>query len=247
MRNRIAQGVLVTAAAAGAGVVVPALAQDRPETRIVSHATATPSKAGTARHPRGIAISASARLIVEADFEPPVVTSIDILVGQGLVWNRDKYDRCSQATLERRGPRGCPRTSLMGTATATGQADTVDARLDVLFYNGGEKRIYAYATLDRPARVREVLVVKSLPVPGPLWGHRESVDIPRTLQIVAGIPLQLTRLKMSLGGKSYAKDYVTSTSCPRGGWKYQVTAHLLFVGLSQNDQNVSTGSMACTT
>lgn len=248
MRNRIVQGLLVAAAAGvAAGVVVPALAQDLPETRIEAKATATPSKAGTVQRPRGIRVSAKARLIVPPDVEPPVVTSIDILVGQGLVWNRDKYTKCSKAALDRRGPRGCPRTALMGTATATGKADTVDARLDVLFYNGGEKRIYAYATLNRPARIRETLVVKSMPVLDPRWRYRETVDIPRSLQIVAGIPLQLTDLTFTLGGKSYAKDYVASTSCPRGGWKYQVATRYLYDRLGgQTDEDVSAGSMACT-
>lgn len=246
-RNRIVQGTLATAAvAATAGVVVPALAQDQHETRIVAQATATPSKAGTARHPRGIKVSAKARLIVPADLEAPVVTGIDIFVGPGLVWNRDKYTKCSKATLDRRGPRGCPPTSLMGSATATGMADTVDARLDVLFYNGGEHRIYAYATLNRPARIRETLVLKSLPSPGSEWRYRESLEVPRSLQIVAGIPLQLTDLKFTLGGKSYAKDFVASTSCPRGGWKYLVKARYLYDRLGTTDDDVTLGSIACT-
>jgi hypothetical protein len=246
MRIRTPHGLLAATAVLGAIAVVPALAQDLPATRIASSARATPSKAGTPKDPQGISISASARLIVPPDLEAPIVTHIAILVGKGLIWNDGQYAKCSKPVLDRLGPKGCPRTSLMGSATATGKADTVAAHLDLLFFNGGKGKKYAYATLDHPARVRETLVVDSSKLDGPTWAHREAVSVPRSLQIVAGVPLQLTRIKMRIGGKSYAKDYIASTSCPQGGWKYQVTADYLYDGLGQNADGVSTGAIPCT-
>ncbi len=248
MRIRKPHGVLGAVVAVGAIAVVPAMAQDQdlPDTRIVSTAKATPNKAGTPKHPQGMSVTASGRLIVEPGFDPPVVTGIEILVGKGLVWNGGKYVKCSKRALDRRGPKGCPRTSIMGSAVATGMADTVPARLKLVFVNGGTDRTFAYATLDNPARVKETLVVTSTKLSSSTWGHREAVRVPETLQVVAGVPVRLTSIKFKIGGKPYAKEYIASTSCPRGGWKYQVTAHYLYDLLGRTDDEVSTGSIACT-
>lgn len=244
MRIRTSHALLAASVAAGAVVAVPALAQDLPKTRIISTARATPSKAGTPRDPRGVAITASAHLTVESDFEPPIVTGIEVQVAKGLSWNGEKYTKCSKAALDRHGPSGCPRTSIIGSAVATGMADTVAARVDVTFVNGPGGTKFAYAVLNNPARVRETIVIRTS-TPTGTWGHRESLSIPKSLQIVAGIPLRLTRVQMRIGGKSYAKKYITSTSCPGGGWKYQVKAHYLY-DAGQTTDDVSTGSIPCT-
>lgn len=223
--------------------VVPALAQDPAPLRIESSATATPKKAGTPAHPRGVALRAAARLVVPSDVEPPVVTAIEIRSAPGLDWHGERFTRCAKATLDRRGPKGCPRTSFMGTATATGRADTVAARLDVQFFNGGKGLTYAYATLNRPARIREVIAIHSTRFSSGPWGHMEALTVPPTLQIVAGVPLQLDRITLAIGGKPYAKDYISSTACPSGGWKYQVTAHTT-TG-DQAGETVGTGRIPC--
>jgi hypothetical protein len=222
------------------------MAQDLSETRIVSTAKATPNKAGTTKDPRSISITASARLIVAPDLDPPIVTSVEILVGKGLTWNEGKYVKCSKQTLDRHGPKGCPRTSIIGYATATGMADSVPARVDLIFFNGGTRKRYVYATLNNPARVRETLVVDVTKLHNSPWDHRETVQVPKSLQIVAGVPIRLTKIKFEIGGKSYAKNFITSTSCPRGGWKYQVTAHYFYDTLGQTANEVNDGSIACT-
>lgn len=227
-------------------VVAPAVADAPSFTRIVVTARAFPAKAGTPSRPRGVAITAWARLLVPQDIDPPVVTHIELLVGRGLDWDGAKFVTCSKAALQRRGVRGCPRASIMGTATATGWADTVAARLDMVFFNGGARRIYAYATLNRPARIRETLTVHDTRYARGLWRHRETVDIPKSLQIVAGIPLQLSNLRLQVGGRSYAKTFITSTSCPRGGWRYQATARSFYTGLGQSADSTATGTVPCT-
>ena len=246
MRIRIPHALfLASAAAAGAAIVMPALGQDLPATRIVSTAKATPDRSGTPSDPRGVAITAQAKLIVPPDLEAPIVTGLDIQVAKGLSWNGEKYTKCTQAALERRGPSGCPPASIIGSATATGMADTVHAVVSVVFVNGPGGHKFAYASLNNPARVRETIVINS-PKPTGTWGHRESLSIPRSLQIVAGVPLRLTAVTMRIGGKSYAKKYITSTSCPAGGWKYAVTAHYLYDGTGQTTDDVGTGSIPCT-
>ena len=77
------------------------------------------------------------------------------------------------------------------------------------------------------------------------WGHRESFRVPENLQVVAGVPIQVTAAKLHIGGKPYARDYIVSTSCPRGGWKYRATTHYLFA-TGQTSQDTFDGSIACT-
>jgi hypothetical protein len=247
MNIRAPKASFAAAVAVGAAIVVPALAaQSLPGTRIESHAVATPSRAGTPQHPVGLSVTASARLITAPDVEAPVVTGIDILIGKGLSWNNGGFVTCAKARLDRSGPKGCPPRSLMGSAYATGRADTVPARLDLTFFNGGPDLVYVYAVLSNPARVRETLTLhtRRLTAPGP-WGESETIDVPRSLQVVAGVPLTMDQLKLTVGGKSYAKKFIYSTSCPQGGWRYRVDLHYAYESTGRTSGDATSGAIAC--
>jgi hypothetical protein len=237
-------GTIAVAALVGSFGAAPAPGQDGiPDTQISTKATAIPSKAGTKRHPRGLAIRASAKIRSEPGYERPIVTGLDILVGKGLVWNADDYVRCSKPVLDRKGPRGCPRKSIAGHAKITGMADTVPARAEVTFFNGGWNRTFAYVTLYNPALVKETVVVRRTKMKG-RWAHRESLRVPTSLQIVAGVPIQMTDATMRIGGQRYAREYITSTSCPKGGWRYRVTAHYLHA-TGDRGPGVTNGRIRC--
>lgn len=237
-------GLIAAAAVAGSVGVAPAVGQDEvPDTELSAKVRATPSKAGTKRHPRGLAIDATAKIEIEPGFEPPIVTGVDVLVGKGLTWNADDYVKCSKRVLDRKGPKGCPRKSIMGDATATARADTVLTTADVVLVNGGWARTFAYTTLYNPAFVEETIVVSRTKMSGK-WAHRESFRVPENLQIVAGVPIQVTAAKMHVGGKPYARDYIVSTACPQGGWKYQAVAHYLF-STGATSQETIDGSIPC--
>jgi hypothetical protein len=247
MNIRAPKASFAALVAVGAAVIVPALAaQGLPDTTIVSHAVATPSRAGTRQHPIGVSITASAKLTTAPDVEAPIVTGIDILVGKGLNWNNGGFTTCARATLARSGPSGCPKQSLMGSAFATGRADTVPARLDLTFFNGGPHLVYVYAVLDNPARVRDTLTLhtRKLTGPGP-WGESETVSVPRNLQVVAGVPVTMDRIRFTVGGKSYAKKYIYSTACPRGGWRYRVDLHYAYESTGQTSGDTTSGAIAC--
>ena len=107
-----------------------------------------------------------------------------------------------------------------GERGGVARADTVNTRIDITIVNGGPKRTLGYAVLNNPARVRETVVLKTTDASGP-WHYRDSFTVPKRLQVVAGVPIQVKDFKIELGGKPYARNYVTSTSCPAGGWKYQ--------------------------
>ncbi|HEY6779459.1 MAG TPA: hypothetical protein VI111_00810 [Thermoleophilaceae bacterium] len=243
--------MLLAAIAVGAIVVAPVMAQDSPEsqdlpdTDLSASAKATPSKAGTKSNPQGATITASAKIVTEPGFDPPIVTGVDLLVGKGLSWNGGNYVQCSKRALDREGPKGCPKESIMGNAIATARADTVNTHIDIVFVNAGSKRLFAYATLENPARVQETVVVKTTNMTGQ-WHYKDSFRVPKSLQVVAGVPIQVTGIKLKLGGKPYAKGYITSTSCPKGGWKYRATAHYLFDLSGQTTEDTTTGTISCT-
>jgi hypothetical protein len=239
-------GLLATGAVVGSIGVAPAAGQDElPDTELSAKARATPSKAGTKQDPRGLAIDATARIDVEPGFEPPIVTGVDLLIGKGLVWNGDDFVKCSKRVLDRSGPEGCPSKSIMGGAKVTARADTVVTHPDVVLVNGGSKRLFAYTTLYHPALVQETVVVKTTKLTGK-WAYRESFRVPRKLQVVAGVPIQMTAVKMRVGGKPYAREYMTSTSCPKGGWRYKATAHYRFDATGETSKDTIEGSIPCT-
>lgn len=250
MNKRKSAALLAAVFATSAVVVAAATAQDEgqklPDTNVSAVARATPNKAGTKAHPQGAAIDVNAKIVTEPGFDPPIVTGVDILVAPGLSWNGDDYVQCAKRVLDSKGPKGCPPESIMGRGVATAKADTVNTAIHIVLVNGGSKHVLAYATLENPARVRETVVVKDSDPPGP-WAHRESFRVPKTLQVVAGIPIQVTGLKLRVGGKSYAKGYITSTSCPKGGWKYKATVHYLFDLTGQTTEDTITGSIPCRT
>jgi hypothetical protein len=235
----------VAVAVTSLSVAPAATAQNAlPETKLSAKAWATPSKAGTKRNPRGVTLRATAKIESEAGIEPPIVTGVDILMGKGLVWNADDYVTCSKRVLDREGPDGCPPKSIMGGATATARADSIVTHPDVVFVNAGWKKTFAYTTLYRPALVQETIVVNRTRKSGQ-WSHQESLRVPKVFWVVAGVPIQITAANLHVGGKPWARDFIVSTSCPKGGWKYRATTYYLFA-TGTTGQDVLNGTIPCT-
>jgi hypothetical protein len=77
-------------------------------------------------------------------------------------------------------------------------------------------------------------------------GYRYRLRAPERLQVIAGIPIETTGMRFTLGGTRGAKDLITAPFCPAGGWRYRLTAHYLrdLTGLTSRD--TVAGSIACT-
>ena len=219
--------------------------EERPSTVATAKMTVTPSKAGTAARPQGVVVRGSVQVVSEPGFDPPIITGEDILFGEGFSYNGDRYPRCLKVVLDFQGPAGCPRESIMGTANGTGRADTILANMKVILFNAGASRLLAYTTVDNPARVRRTVVVSTQNLIG-AWRRQSTFMVPENLQVVAGVPIQLNNLHFSLGGRPWAKDYITTTSCPDGGWRYQANLHYLHDSLGETSAEALTGAVACT-
>jgi hypothetical protein len=208
-------------------VVAVAVAQSAPTT-VTSTTTVSPSKAGTKKKPQGVKLIYKATYTTPGDVEHPIITGGSVLFPKGALYNGGKYPKCSQATLSHGGPSGCPPHSIMGSGPK------------ITVINGGATKVWFWTVLQNPARVQAAVPGTITKMSGK-WAYKLTFKVPTSLQIVAGIPITLNNLKVTAGGKSYAKDWLATTSCPATKkWAYQSTFDLSTGGSINYD-----GSVAC--
>jgi hypothetical protein len=238
-------GPIVAVLVVGAVLVSPTVAQ-APQTSVTVDSKVTPNRAGTARKPQGVKLTGQIRWSSQEGVEPPIITAFDIFLAKGGLYNGGKYAKCSAAVANRNGPQACPRKSIMGSARGVALADTEITRPKVTMINGGARNICFYTVLTNPARVETCVPGKVTKLSGnPKWGYRLQIRVPEVLQVVAGVPIALRSINFTAGGKSYAKDWIATTSCPRNRrWGFQVETFYLY-----NDGSTAssqfTDSVAC--
>jgi hypothetical protein len=203
-------GIAVLAAAALFGVATLAFGQDLVPITVKVVVKVLPNKAGTPSHPQGVKVDVRGTIDIPHDYDPPLVESVTIWVGKGGIYNGAKFPICNFKALQRSGPNVCPARSIMGHATFKADADGVTTYPKATIINGGATRIYFYAVLSQPARVREALVMTVTELTSGPWHYRLFFKIPRRLQIVAGIPLRAEAFHAFFG----REDWLASTSCP---------------------------------
>ena len=207
---------LVVAAAVLAGGAALARAPGTTPITMTVDATVSPNKAGTKRHPQGVKLGVTAKFDIPEAYDPPLVDRVTVLFPKGGLYNGAKYPKCSETRLARRGVSGCPKGSIMGKASGKAMADDVPTYPKVTIVNGGARRVYFYTVMTNPARVQVPVVAKVTKLSGK-WSYKVEADIPKALQIVAGIPIVLHELKGSAG----KGDWLATTSCPRDKrWRY---------------------------
>jgi hypothetical protein len=239
--------VLPAALIAAAVVAAPASAQ-LPVTEFTSSAKVIPKKAGTKKNPQGVTLKGNLKMnTITQGIEPPIVTGGDVFLPKYGVWNGGKYSSCSKRTMTRDDSvENCPKKSIMGKGKGVAFADTVDAKPTVTFVNGGKTTLWAFTTLYNPALVREPIAIKIKKLSGnPKWGYRASFRVPEVLQVVAGVPVTLRSFNYTIGGKSYAKDLIATTGCPRSKkYPYEATAFYLYSDGTKSSDTYK-GTTAC--
>ena len=244
----------MAAFAAGAIVAASAGAQDERESRVAPRNRALGGREGHAQqswHDAGAdGASRSARRARSRPNAAPsprssrASTSSSARASSGTAAS---HVTCSKRTLDRRGLKGCPRESIVGGATVTARAGTVDDRVGTSpSSTGARRRLLAYtrARLSRhacgrrcrqdrlhdgswryggtPARAEEPPGRRRHPDPG----HRHGVHARR----------QAVR-------EGAHHHHVLPE---RGGWRYRATAHYLYDLTGQTAQDTSGGTIACT-
>jgi hypothetical protein len=220
-------------AAAGA-LAIPAIAQSGGTTMTVD-AKVSPSKAGTKKKPKGVKLKVKVTWDTPGDVEKPVIQKADVLFPQGSLYNGAKHDKCSQAVLARSGPKACPKGSIMGSGSGNAFADDVITKPTITVVNGGGSSVFLYTVMTNPARVQA-------PVPGKItkmsgkWAYKLHLEVPRNLQIVAGVPIALRDLTINAG----KGDWLATTSCPSSKkWDFEVETFLSTGGSSKTASSVT--------
>lgn len=122
----------------------------------------------------------------------------------------------------------------MGHGTGTAYADTTVTHPTITVVNGGASKLYFYTVLNNPARVQEPVVGHITRMSGK-YAYALSVTIPNNLRIVAGVPIELTYLKVVAGGAGHG-TWLATTGCSHGHWPFSVTTGY------ENPNNNATGS-----
>jgi hypothetical protein len=200
---------VVGATAAIAAVTAPKVTVD---------AQISPNRAGTSKHPQGEQLNVNIKWQSLGAADQPIVQKFDILFPKGSLYNGGKYPSCSYQRLNAAGPAACPKASIMGKGTGNAYADTVITHPKITVVNGGKSRVYFYTVLNNPARV-QAPVVGQISRIGGKYAYKLHVTVPQVLQVVAGVPIELTSLTVKAGKQSW----LATTACPGGHWPFSVT------------------------
>ncbi len=159
----------------------------------------------------GRAARIDARLRLEAATQgapPPVVVAGMVRLPRGVEIDGRRYPRCSGRRLrERQSVDGCPEASIVGrNRTPLVEDPEGFAHPDFIFVNGGPRRLWALATIYRPALVQEPIAYELHK-----RGRRleASFAVPPILRIVAGVPVALSSWPFAAGGRPWALGYAT--------------------------------------
>ena len=221
-RVMIPVGLLAASVAVAAPVLAQSSGSNTSNTVLTTKVSVSPSKAGTKKKPRGVKLTFNVHWETGADVDKPVVQTADVLFPKGSLYNGAKYKTCAQSVMERGSVSECPAKSIMGTGTGTAYADQVLTSPKITVVNGGGNKVFLFTVLTNPARVAK-------PVPGTItkmsgkWAYKLHLVVPPSLQVVAGVPIALRDISITAGGKSYAKDWLATTSCSGGKYPFQLT------------------------
>lgn len=180
-----------------------------------------PRRTGTIRDPNGTRIRARLRLDGETDSPSPFLTSGEVLLPRGFVLNGHRYPSCAKRQLDREGPRGCPRRSILGTTLPVftfADTQTDSQRQHIVLVNGGRRTLWAHVTIYNPAFVRESYPISIDALRG-RWSYRLSFAFPWRHLPAGEFPVPPPNVDIHIGHRPYSRKFVTTTRrCPKRGF-----------------------------
>lgn len=194
----------------------------------------TPDKLGAPTN-----LSLTAKFISSTGGPPSPITKFILYAPAGLEIDARGAGTCTPATLEQKGPKGCPASSRAGFGGGTGAlelpTETIHAQytLDLFFAprEGGRLKLLVYVSVVKPAGVELVLVARQIPAPKP-YGLGFSVEVPPVATFPGAADASVESAFVTVGGSNVSyfqsvhgkkklislRGIIVPRKCPAGGF-----------------------------
>jgi hypothetical protein len=178
-------------------------------------------------------INVALRLRQPADVDPPITTTVQLMLPKGISWHGANAASCTEAVLKR-GLDACPPASIIGTGEAIGLTDRSKTIGKINVVNGGQDHVYLSTIVSNPAYVKSIIPGKILT---PKGGLQLDLTFPSDLRTIAGVPVGLQDLNLAI----QRGPALVITSCPDDGWHYGST-----VRFDDGTHVLRSGTVDCT-
>jgi hypothetical protein len=203
LRPLLVGAVTALASATAVQAAGPQTAEVRVEARVAPGAAPTPSR------PRPVTLDVGLRWELPRDEARVTLQRLVMRFPRGAVYNGARTPACAAARIQRGGPSACPKGSIVGRGGAKADADLTPTRPRIVVVNGGRDRVWFFVTMSNPASIAIAVPGRIRPIGG-RWSYELTVDIPGTLQVVAGIPVYLREMTVTAG----KGDWIAVTRAP---------------------------------
>jgi hypothetical protein len=203
------------------------------------HASFSPDKLDASTN-----LSLSANFVSSTGRPPSPITKFTLYAPAGMEVDARGAGTCAAATLEQRGPGGCPANSRAGFGGGVGvlelPAETIHVSYTLDFFfaprESGHLRLLVYASALAPVGVQLVLVAKQIPAPKP-YGLGFSVEVPPISTFPGASNASIESTFVTVGGANVAyyesvhgkrtlvhlRGMVVPKRCPSGGFPAEGT------------------------
>lgn len=171
-----------------------------------------PEQVGTDDRPERVKIAVDLRMEPSTpDDQAPPVEAVELEIPAGVLFRSEELESCAPETLDAEGVAACPKGSRIGSGTINARAGTVEVEGRTTAVYGGDDRVQLWVEIANPVSVASAITGRLESQSG--GGYRLALQVPTDLQDVAGLPVTLDRLRVSLG----RGGALATTACPDAG------------------------------
>jgi hypothetical protein len=184
----------------------------------------SPKRVGTPNQPRPATLTVTTTGdTIPPGGQPPTLTRAVILFPRGATANGRLFTSCQPATLQQRGPSGCPRSSRLGSGRAEGKVGDLVVPAEVDVFNGPRGRsVLFWIEARQPVSIRAAVVAPLRRLRGGRYGYRLTFPVPDNIQQpVPGLETGVTLFRVKVGAtrmvRGRRRGYIETHACPRSG------------------------------
>jgi hypothetical protein len=186
----------------------------------------SPTKAGTSKKPKSVALSVSTGTKDDSGTQPPTLSQAKISFPAGSKYNGNLFPKClSNKIIAAKSTDDCPSGSIIGSGKASGLAPgpITQDDLKITAVNGGKSTVNLFVEGSSPLRIQSNIEGKISSASGD-YGLKLALDVPKNLQEPApGVPVAITlfsvKIQKTMKIKGKTRGIIESTNCKGGTWK----------------------------